>query len=45
MPMAIYLGFESEIGIALALSVMLVAVSAILLGLIRKLEREDEQKS
>ena len=43
MPMAIYLGFESEIGVALALSVMLVGVSALLLGFIRKLEREDEQ--
>ena len=45
MPMAIYLGFEREIGIALALSVTLVVVSAVLLGLIRKLEREDEEKS
>jgi len=43
MPMAIYLGFESELGIALALSVMLVAVSMVLLGLIRKLERADEE--
>ncbi len=45
MPMAIYLGFESELGIALALSVMLVGVSALLLGLTRKLEREDERRS
>ena len=45
MPMAIYLGFEREIGIALALSVTLVVVSAALLGLIRKLEREDEENS
>jgi molybdate transport system permease protein len=42
MPMAIYLGFESELGIALALSVVLVVVSALLLGLTRKLERSDE---
>jgi molybdate transport system permease protein len=38
MPMAIYLGFESKLGIALALSVMLVVVSAFLLGITRKLE-------
>ena len=43
MPMAIYLGFESEIGVALALSVMLVGVSALLLGIIRKLEREEDR--
>jgi molybdate transport system permease protein len=42
MPMAIYLGFERELGIALALSVMLVIVSALLLGLTRKLERDHD---
>jgi molybdate transport system permease protein len=44
MPMAIYLGFESKLGIALALSVMLVVVSAFLLAFTRKLERNDEHK-
>ncbi len=39
MPMAIYLGFERNLGIALALSVILVLVSAILLGVTRQLER------
>ena len=43
MPMAIYLGFESNRGVALALSVMLIGVSAVLLGLTRKLERDDER--
>ena len=42
MPMAIYLGFESKLGIALALSVMLVVVSALLLGITRKLERNTD---
>lgn len=42
MPMAIYLGFESEIGIALALSVMLVLVSALLLAFTRKLEKKED---
>jgi molybdate transport system permease protein len=45
MPMAIYLGFESAIGIALALSVMLVVVSALLLGLTRKLERNEDHET
>jgi molybdate transport system permease protein len=45
MPMAIYLGFESAIGVALVLSVVLIVVSALLLGLTRKLEREDERGS
>jgi molybdate transport system permease protein len=45
MPMAIYLGFESKLGIALALSVMLVIVSAFLLGLTRKLGRDEERRS
>ncbi|HJQ13210.1 MAG TPA: ABC transporter permease [Anaerolineales bacterium] len=43
MPMAIYLGFESELGIAIALSVMLVGVSALLLGIIRKLEKDEDR--
>ncbi len=39
MPMAIYLGFERSLGVAIALSVMLVVVSTILLLLTRRLER------
>jgi molybdate transport system permease protein len=42
MPMAIYLGFERNLGIALALSVVLVIVSIFLLMLTKKLERKDE---
>lgn len=42
MPMAIYLGFESKLGIALALSVMLVLVSAVLLGITRKLDKHND---
>ena len=41
MPMAIYLGFERNLGIAVALSVMLVLVSVILLGVMRRLERKE----
>jgi molybdate transport system permease protein len=41
MPMAIYLGFERNLGIALALSVVLVLVSVLLLMLTRRLERSD----
>jgi molybdate transport system permease protein len=42
MPMAIYLGFERNLGVALALSVMLVVVSMLLLGLTRKFEKSEE---
>jgi len=45
MPMAIYLGFESKLGIALALSVMLVLVSALLLGITRKLEKNADHRN
>ncbi len=38
MPMAIYLGFERSLGVAIALSVMLVVVSTALLLLTRRLE-------
>jgi molybdate transport system permease protein len=38
MPLAIYLGFEQGLGIAIALSVMLIIVSLVLLGLMRRLE-------
>jgi molybdate transport system permease protein len=41
MPMAIYLGFERDIGIALVLSVVLILVSIILLSLTRRLDRRD----
>lgn len=40
MPLAIYLGLERSLGVALALSVMLVLVSVGLLGIIRKLDRK-----
>jgi len=42
MPMAIYLGFERSLGVALALSVLLVVVSILLLGVTRKLEKGNE---
>ena len=42
MPMAIYLGFERNLGIALALSVVLVIVSVCLLMLTRRLEKQDQ---
>jgi molybdate transport system permease protein len=42
MPMAIYLGFERNLGIALALSVVLVVASVFLLLLTRKIEENDE---
>jgi molybdate transport system permease protein len=41
MPLAIYLGFERSIGVALALSVVLVFVSVILLTITRKLEKRN----
>jgi molybdate transport system permease protein len=41
MPMAIYLGFERNLGVALALSVVLVIVSVFLLMLTRRLEQQD----
>ena len=42
MPMAIYLGFERNIGVALALSVVLIFVSVILLMLTKRLEKNKE---
>lgn len=42
MPMAIYLGFERNLGVALALSVVLVIVSVLLLVLTRRLERANQ---
>ncbi len=41
MPLAIYLGFERSLGVAIALSVMLVGVSVLLLLLTRRLEKPD----
>ncbi len=41
MPLAIYLGFERNLGIAVALSVLLVLVSLILLGVMRRLEKKE----
>ena len=43
MPMAIYLGFERDIGIALALSVVLVVVSILLLMFTKKLEKHETE--
>jgi molybdate transport system permease protein len=42
MPMAIYLGFERNIGVALSLSVLLVFVSILLLLLTKKLEKREQ---
>jgi molybdate transport system permease protein len=41
MPMAIYLGFENNLNVALALSVLLILVSAILLMVMRSLEKRE----
>ncbi len=41
MPMAIYLGFERNLGVALALSVVLIFVSVIMLMLTKKLEKHE----
>jgi len=43
MPMAIYLGFERNLGIALALSVVLVLVSVFLLALTKRLEKNEHE--
>jgi molybdate transport system permease protein len=42
MSLAIYLGFERGLGVAIALSVMLVVVSVVLLGVMRRLEQRSE---
>jgi len=42
MPLAIYLGFERNLGVALALSVVLVVVSVLLLMLTKRLERHNQ---
>ena len=41
MPMAIYLGFESNLGVALVLSVVLIFVSIIVLTATKKLEKHE----
>jgi len=41
MPLAIYLGLERSLGVALALSVLLVMVSVVLLGVLGKLEKKE----
>jgi molybdate transport system permease protein len=43
MPMAIYLGFERDLGIALALSVVLVFVSVVLLLFTKTLEKHETE--
>ena len=42
MPMAIYLGFERNLGVALALSVVLIFVSIIMLMITKKLEKRED---
>jgi molybdate transport system permease protein len=42
MPMAIYLGFERNLGVAVALSVVLIFVSTILLMAMKKLEKHED---
>lgn len=42
MPLAIYIGFETELGLGIALSVMLMVVSIILLLVMRRLERRAD---
>jgi molybdate transport system permease protein len=42
MPIAIYLGFERNLGVALALAVVLIFVSVILLMITKKLEKTEE---
>lgn len=45
MPLAIYLGFERGLGVAIALSVMLLVVSIVLLGVTRRLEGRNQSDS
>lgn len=42
MPMAIYLSFERKFGLAIALSVVLVVISAALLSFTRRLQRQEQ---
>jgi len=41
MPLAIYLGLERQLGVALALSVLLIFVSVVLLAITKRLERRE----
>jgi molybdate transport system permease protein len=43
MPLAIYLGFERDLGVAVALSVMLLTVSVVLLLVTRQLEKNRDK--
>jgi molybdate transport system permease protein len=45
MPMAIYLGFERNLGVALALSTVLVFVSLVLLLITRRLDEQREESA
>lgn len=45
MPLAIYLGFERSLGVAIALSVMLMGVSVVLLLITRRLEKKHQANS
>jgi molybdate transport system permease protein len=42
MPLAIYLGFEQSLGVAVALSVMMMVITITLLGVMRRMERQVE---
>jgi molybdate transport system permease protein len=42
MPLAIYVGLERSLGVALALSVMMVLVSVVLLGALRRVEKNTQ---
>lgn len=42
MPIAIYIGFERNLGVAMALSVALILVSVILLMITKQLDKEEE---
>ena len=42
MPVAIYIGFERNLGVALALSVLLIFVSVVLLMITKQLDKEEE---
>lgn len=45
MPLAIYLGFEQSLGVAIALSVLLIIVSIGLLTVMRRLERRSQPET
>ncbi len=42
MPIAIYIGFERNLGVALVLSVVLILVSVVLLTITKQLDKEEE---